>query len=59
MGRRGFGIISVNGSKFDVKITFSKEDKPLGTCGPLSLLRDKLDEPFLLMNGDILTTMDF
>ncbi|HUU29524.1 MAG TPA: sugar phosphate nucleotidyltransferase [archaeon] len=48
-----------DGSKYNVKITFSKEEKPLGTCGPLSLLKDHLDEPFLLMNGDILTTMDF
>ena len=31
----------------------------LGTCGPLSLLRKELTEPFVLMNGDILTTLDF
>ena len=37
----------------------SRESKPLGTCGPLSLLRAQLQEPFLLMNGDILTTMNF
>ncbi|MFC1606570.1 sugar phosphate nucleotidyltransferase [Candidatus Latescibacterota bacterium] len=48
-----------DGSSYDVNITFSKEEKPLGTCGPLSLLKDHLDEPFLMMNGDILTTMDF
>ena len=47
-----------DGSKYDVNITFSKEDHPLGTCGPLNLLKDYLDEPFLLMNGDILTNMD-
>ena len=29
------------------------------TCGPLSLLEDELDAPFLVMNGDILTRMDF
>jgi NDP-mannose synthase len=48
-----------DGSKYGVKLSFSKEDKPLGTCGPLSLLREKLTEPFFLMNGDILTTLDF
>lgn len=48
-----------DGQKYDVSITFSKEDKPLGTCGPVLLLKDKLSEPFLLMNGDILTTLNF
>lgn len=47
-----------NGEKYGVKLTFSKEKKPLGTCGPLSLLKKKLDEPFLMMNGDILTKLD-
>jgi len=48
-----------DGSKLGVRLQFSKETKPLGTCGPVSLLRDQLDEPFFLMNGDILTTLDF
>ena len=48
-----------DGQKHGVKITFSQENKPLGTCGPLSLLKNELDEPFILMNGDILTTLDF
>jgi len=48
-----------DGRKHGVKLTFSKESRPLGTCGPLSLLRKELDEPFFLMNGDILTTLDF
>ncbi len=48
-----------DGKKYGVDVTFSNEDIPLGTCGPLSLLRDKLTEPFLLMNGDILSTIDF
>jgi len=47
------------GSKYGVRITFSEETQPLGTCGPLSLLRDMLDEPFLMINGDILTNLDF
>lgn len=48
-----------NGQKYGVSITFSKEDKPLGTCAPVKLLKDKLTEPFLLINGDILTALDF
>src|SRR3970040_505646 len=45
-----------DGQRMGVRITFSKEEKPLGTCGPIRLLKDELTEPFLLMNGDILTT---
>jgi len=48
-----------DGSRFGLRLSFSKEEQPLGTCGPLSLLRDRLLEPFFLMNGDILTTLDF
>lgn len=48
-----------DGSKYGVKLHFSREEKPLGTVGPLSLLRDRLKEPFLLMNGDILTTLNY
>lgn len=48
-----------DGSRYGVNITFSQEEKPLGTCGPLSLLRSRLTEPFFLINGDILTTLDF
>lgn len=48
-----------DGQRLGVRIKFSKEEKALGTCGPLSLLKDELTEDFLLMNGDILTTIDF
>lgn len=48
-----------DGSKYGMKVSFSNEEKRLGTCGPLSLLRDRLNEPFVLMNGDVLTTLDF
>lgn len=48
-----------DGSKFGVKLTISKEDKPLGTVGPLTLLKDKLNDDFLVMNGDVLTLLDF
>jgi NDP-sugar pyrophosphorylase family protein len=48
-----------NGSKYGVNLTFSRESKALGTVGPVLLLRDRLTEPFVLMNGDILTTLNF
>lgn len=48
-----------NGKKYGVNIYFSKENKPLGTCGPIGLIKNRLSEPFLLMNGDILTTLNF
>jgi NDP-sugar pyrophosphorylase family protein len=47
------------GDQYGVRLTFSRETKPLGTAGPLSLLKKELTEPFLLMNGDILTTVNF
>jgi len=48
-----------DGSRYGVRLHVSKEEMPLGTVGPLSLLRDQLTEPFILMNGDILSTIDF
>jgi NDP-sugar pyrophosphorylase family protein len=48
-----------DGAKYGLHVEFSKETTPLGTCGPVTLLRDKLTEPFLLLNGDVLTTLDF
>ena len=48
-----------DGSQYGIKLQISKEDKPLGTVGPLSLLKERLDKPFLLMNGDILTRLNF
>jgi NDP-mannose synthase len=48
-----------DGSKYGVKLKISKEKKQLGTAGPLTLLKNELDEPFLVMNGDILTLIDF
>jgi NDP-sugar pyrophosphorylase family protein len=47
-----------DGSRYGVKIKYSLEEQPLGTAGPLSLIND-LDETFLVMNGDVLTTLNF
>lgn len=48
-----------DGSRYGVKLTISKEGKCLGTAGPVKLLEDYLDDTFLVMNGDILTNVDF
>jgi len=47
-----------DGSKFNVKLGYSREDQPLGTAGPIALVPD-LNETFLVMNGDLLTTIDY
>ena len=41
------------------KITFVEEDKPLGTAGSLSLMRDLLDNTFIVSNCDILVNADY
>lgn len=48
-----------DGSRYGVKLFVSRESKPLSTAGPIKLLKDKLDSPFLVMNGDLLTQLDF
>jgi NDP-sugar pyrophosphorylase family protein len=47
-----------HGEKFGIEITYSIEDKPLGTVGPLKLIKN-LPEHFLVMNGDLLTDLNF
>jgi NDP-sugar pyrophosphorylase family protein len=47
-----------DGSRFGLHITYSFEEKPLGTAGPIALIKD-LNETFLVTNGDVLTTLDF
>lgn len=47
-----------DGSKFGLKIDYSREDEPLGTAGPLKLIPD-LGDHFLVMNGDLLTDLDY
>lgn len=48
-----------DGHRYGVKLRHSKETEPLGTVGPLTLLTEELVEPFLVMNGDILSSIDF
>jgi len=46
-----------DGQRLGMKISYSYEERPLGTAGPLSLVPD-LDRTFLVTNGDVLTTLD-
>ena len=72
LAQAGFGHITItvnhmadiirafcgDGSKWGIRIDYSLENKPLSTMGPLKLIGD-LPENFLVMNGDVLTDLDF
>lgn len=47
-----------DGSRWDLSIDYFCEEKPLGTAGSLRLLSE-LSEDFIVMNGDLLTTIDY
>jgi NDP-sugar pyrophosphorylase family protein len=47
-----------NGSRWDVRIDYLREEIPLGTVGPLACL-DDFNEPLLVLNGDILTDLNY
>ncbi len=56
MLRKHFG----DGSHWDVNIQYTEENEPLGTAGALGLLPNDLpDLPIIMMNGDILTNINF
>ena len=46
-----------DGAQWDLDITYSQEQIPLGTAGPIALVQG-LDKTFLVTNGDVLTTLD-
>jgi NDP-sugar pyrophosphorylase family protein len=47
-----------HGEKLGIPISYSYEQEPLGTAGPIGLVSG-LDRTFFVMNGDLLTTIDF
>lgn len=47
-----------DGSRWNIRIDYSREDRELSTIGPLTLI-DDLPENFLVMNGDILCDLDY
>ncbi|MFJ7917864.1 MULTISPECIES: nucleotidyltransferase family protein [unclassified Lysinibacillus] len=48
-----------NGEAFEVTIEYIEEDKKMGTAGALSLLKNRPTKPFFVMNGDLLTQINF
>ena len=48
-----------SGARFGLKIEYLREPEPLGTAGALSFLSRKLTEPILVVNADVLTSVDF
>lgn len=50
-----------DGSRFGVPISYAREPEPLGTAGPVALIAQQygLSETFLMMNGDVLTSIDY
>lgn len=54
-----FEIVLGPQDDYGLNIHYSLEDKPLGTAGPISMVMDRLEDNFLVMNGDILTTIDY
>ena len=47
------------GERLGLRISYSLEDSPLGTAGPIGAVMDQLDDTFFVTNGDLLTTLDF
>ena len=47
-----------DGSEFGVKLSYATEESPLGTAGSVRNAKDELDEPFLVISGDVLTDID-
>lgn len=47
-------------TKYDLGLIYSREQRPMGTGGPLKKAKDllNLDEPFIVMNGDVITDFD-
>ena len=54
-----FELFFQKGEKIGLTIDYSYESKPLGTAGPIANGFNLLEDDFLVMNGDILTSLDF
>ncbi len=48
-----------DGAKWGVSIRYLREKRRMGTAGALSLIEDKPDKPMIVMNGDLLTKINF
>jgi NDP-sugar pyrophosphorylase family protein len=54
-----FEAVIGHGDRFGLRIAYAQEPGELGTAGPLANLMDRLDDHFLVMNGDLLTTVRY
>jgi NDP-mannose synthase len=48
-----------DGSRWGLDVDYSEEEQPLSTIGPLLKFLNRLPEHFLVMNGDVLTDLDY
>ncbi len=48
-----------DGSAYGVEVTYVREDEPLGTAGGLRLLDPRPVGPFVVLNGDLITSLPF
>lgn len=48
-----------DGSQFGCSIKYLHEERPLGTGGALSLIDEMIENPFIVMNGDLVTQVNF
>jgi NDP-mannose synthase len=48
-----------NGEEYGIPIDYHREHSPLGTAGAIAMIDDLESEPFLVMNGDVLTDLDY
>lgn len=48
-----------DGSRWGLRVDYIEEDRPLSTVGPLFALKETLPDEFLVMNGDVLTDLDY
>jgi NDP-sugar pyrophosphorylase family protein len=48
-----------DGKHYGVHISYHREERAAGTAGPLALLESALEEHFMVMNGDVLTDLEF
>jgi NDP-sugar pyrophosphorylase family protein len=54
-----FEALFRDNSSIGLRVTMAVEKEPLGTAGPIGLIIDRLEDNFLVMNGDLLTTLDY